>query len=702
MANEQVQIDVNVSDQASAALAKIEARLSSLEDTVTKSNSSFKKIGDTILGVFGGNLLTSALGKVEQAASELFNTFIVDGVHAAQEEEDAINKLNTALASAGKFSKQASEDFISFAKDLESVTKFSDDAVIAAGALLESLARLDSQGLQKATEAAANMASALGIDLESAVRLVGKAANGEVGALSRYGIQVQKGATDAQTFANTLDVLNSRFGGTASAQVKTFSGAIAQLGNQFNNLQEATGKVVTENPVLTQSIAALSVVIKDITQLFEENSGVIRQKFAEALLLAIDTARAFVPVFEGIIKTFLVVGNVFEAVGSLIGGVVASISLALKGEFTSAFDAAKQSATDFGKKLAESTNANVNLSFVTEELNKIDAAAKSGFESLQKGSEESEVAIKNNTTALEEFTDAQIKAGEEGQKLAEKLLASRTTESAANAEFLVQVEQINQARQQGLIDATVAQDAFLIATENASLKYVEELQKRNESLLALNTEASLAEVELNNQTINTTLAKQKEASDKVVELKAKQAAKEREIEQSKVKVVSDIFGNLASLQQTKSKELFEIGKAAAIAQATIDGYVAVSNAIAGPPTGPVFPLNLILGASLAVKTGVQIANIAATQLATGIDSVPGTGTKDQFPALLAPNERVVPSKTNTDLTNFLANQGNTEGLLASIANTLANQQQQIIVQVGPEQIVNVLNDQLRSGRMLAV
>ncbi|MEO6078068.1 MAG: hypothetical protein ABIP54_04740, partial [Candidatus Andersenbacteria bacterium] len=45
-------------------------------------------------------------------------------------------------------------------------------------------------------------------------------------------------------------------------------------------------------------------------------------------------------------------------------------------------------------------------------------------------------------------------------------------------------------------------------------------------------------------------------------------------------------------------------------------------------------------------------------LAGGIDSVPGTGSQDNFPAVLAPGERVVPRETNQDLTAFLeARQG---------------------------------------------
>ena len=75
---------------------------------------------------------------------------------------------------------------------------------------------------------------------------------------------------------------------------------------------------------------------------------------------------------------------------------------------------------------------------------------------------------------------------------------------------------------------------------------------------------------------------------------------------------SSFFGNLASLTSSSTREFFEIGKAAAIAQATIDGYAAVQGAyktgvgIGGPPLGAAF------AAAAAIAAAVNISRIAAT------------------------------------------------------------------------------------------
>lgn len=72
--------------------------------------------------------------------------------------------------------------------------------------------------------------------------------------------------------------------------------------------------------------------------------------------------------------------------------------------------------------------------------------------------------------------------------------------------------------------------------------------------------------------------------------------------EARVQGVSDMFGQLTSLQDSSVRELAAIGKAAALAQATIDGVLAVQKALA--QGGP-------LGIGLAIATGVAAAaNVA--------------------------------------------------------------------------------------------
>ncbi|MEM9522755.1 MAG: hypothetical protein AAF982_01970 [Pseudomonadota bacterium] len=75
-----------------------------------------------------------------------------------------------------------------------------------------------------------------------------------------------------------------------------------------------------------------------------------------------------------------------------------------------------------------------------------------------------------------------------------------------------------------------------------------------------------------------------------------------------------MFGDLSSLMQSESKKLFEIGKAASLAEASVSGYEAATEAwskgmkIGGPPVAAAFA-----GASL-LRTGVYMSQIASTNI----------------------------------------------------------------------------------------
>ncbi len=83
--------------------------------------------------------------------------------------------------------------------------------------------------------------------------------------------------------------------------------------------------------------------------------------------------------------------------------------------------------------------------------------------------------------------------------------------------------------------------------------------------------------------------------------------------QMRLQNASNAFSALAQLSQSGNSKLAAIGKAAAVAQATMDGYVAVQKALAsGPP-----PFNYVQAAAVGVMTGVQVAGILNTPTNVG-------------------------------------------------------------------------------------
>jgi len=209
------------------------------------------------------NPLVLGLAAVAGAALALNKAFnlMSDSIKEAAESEVNISRLNTALAATGQYTFEASNGLQDYATELQNTTTFSDDAVLSTQSLLIQIGRLGADQVPRATEATANLASALRIDLESAARLVGKAAEGNVSAFQRYGVEIRKGTTDSETFANTLKALEQRFGGAAAAELNTYSGSLKQLGNLYGNLQEEIGNIVVKSPT---AIAIIKVISQEL------------------------------------------------------------------------------------------------------------------------------------------------------------------------------------------------------------------------------------------------------------------------------------------------------------------------------------------------------------------------------------------------------------------------------------------------------
>jgi len=99
-------------------------------------------------------------------------------------------------------------------------------------------------------------------------------------------------------------------------------------------------------------------------------------------------------------------------------------------------------------------------------------------------------------------------------------------------------------------------------------------------------------------------------ADERVAIAKEEEDRKRQIELERLQNMSQLFGNLATLMQTENRKLFEIGKAAAIAQAIVNTATAITNALAVPP----FPLGFALAATAGVAGAVQIATIQNQQM----------------------------------------------------------------------------------------
>ena len=179
-------------------------------------------------------------------------------IDAASESEQVVNKLTLAMKNQGIFTEKALQVNLEFANSLMKVTATSDEEITKAMEVLTTYGLHDDQ-LRKTIKTTLDFAKAKGIDLVTASNLVGKAFLGETGTMTRYGIVIDKNTSDTKKFESVMTQLNTRFGGTAQNDAKTYAGQMQTFKNNMDELYESIGKRIL--PALTNFIDGINSLI---------------------------------------------------------------------------------------------------------------------------------------------------------------------------------------------------------------------------------------------------------------------------------------------------------------------------------------------------------------------------------------------------------------------------------------------------------
>lgn len=617
------------------AAEKMQKSVDEFAKNSSKSTSFFQSSMATLTGFLGSQAVLAVIGSVKDAFGALSDA-LLEGVESANKEEDAMKKLATSLALSGNYSSSAVEGLREFSGEMEKQTGIADDVVAGNLAILSSLTKLDSEGLKAAQKSAIDLSAAVGIDLETATRLVGKGIEGNTSAFKKYGITIKEGATDAENFANVVGTLSTRFGDAAKGNLQTFSGGILNLKNAFGNAVEVIGRVITNNDALKTVIAEVSKIFADLEQYVTKNADALSNGFTQAIVGSLNALAIFVDMLDTLVKASQLA---YHGIMVVVQGVVdlAQAAIAIKNlDFSGAADAFKET----GEQIT-----------AVNEI--IDGKSTSTLESLRDKlidiGQSAETAGAKQTKA---FTDA--KPAVDNQKEAIDQLVSKFYD------YRNAVKESQDSAVKSFLDSASAFNAAsTLQTETLQTQYDAELisfQEYQDGKMAILQQSQQAELDLLNQYRASGALTEQQYQIAVAQAQAQQANASLKLQTDTNKQRQENFkstlGTIATLSDSSNKELAAIGKAAAISTATIDGIAAVQKALASAPP----PFNFALAGAVGIATAANVAKIAGVGLARGIDSVPGVGTRDNFPAVLAPGERVVPSKSNEDLTNFLAEQ----------------------------------------------
>jgi hypothetical protein len=202
------------------------------QSKLKKSMRSMKK--------FGNNM--KSLGRTISTGLTLpIIAFGAASVKAFDEQIKAETKLRTALGD----SAEAFDVLKKQAQDLQKITIFGDEATLEAQSFLAQLG-LNADAILRLTPLIQDFATAQGIQLTDAAKLVAKSVGSSTNALSRYGLQIEGTVGEQDRLESAVNALTKAFGGQSEAIAKEGLGPLQQLKNELGDVSEKFGEIVLE------------------------------------------------------------------------------------------------------------------------------------------------------------------------------------------------------------------------------------------------------------------------------------------------------------------------------------------------------------------------------------------------------------------------------------------------------------------------
>lgn len=248
-----------------------------------------------------------------------------------------------------------------------------------------------------------------------------------------------------------------------------------------------------------------------------------------------------------------------------------------------------------------------------------------------KGVKENTKAEEANAKAKEKAEEASRKAQEAKEKEAEAIRKANL-EREKEIENLLKQSQLStlQAQQDALLQADALEEQFLNRSLARQEKEKNALRDKYFASIEAQKEAGMDTLTLE----NALQAELDDIDDKYAKI---EMAREEQMKQAKLAIASSALGAVGQLFGQQSAA----GKAASIAQATINTYQAATNALATTPLPPPFPQ---IAAGVTIAAGLaQVKRIASTKIPNGFGgassgggssvSIPSGGGAPQVPTV---------------------------------------------------------------------
>ena len=358
----QMQQNMNAAgvDKNSAQYRELQREIIKTENNLKQAEGALKRFGSVgkqqALAV--GNAFKTAGNRIKSAGRTITTSFSVYGaagvyagarlIDSYEKQALAEQKLIATYKNRMGASKAAAQSTMELASALQKQGVIGDEVALSGAQALATYAKYPStiNTILPAMNnwlAAEKGMSATQEDAEAKAKILGKALNGNVGALGRLGIklteaqqEILKTGTEEQKAAVITDALNKKFGGMNQELANTDSGAIQQAKMTLGDMGEEIGKV------LLPAVADLATwignkllpKIQTLISWFQQHPKVATFALALAGITAvlgpvIMILGSLVSMIGGVISIAAVLGPVIGAVAAPVLAVVAAIAAAI-------------------------------------------------------------------------------------------------------------------------------------------------------------------------------------------------------------------------------------------------------------------------------------------------------------------------------------------------------------------------------------
>jgi phage-related protein len=305
--------------------AEAKAKLQGMTEATKETQGGFKSMLGGAMSFLGGMaafaLASSAVSFLKDQVSSLIEVTLAHQQIAAQ--------MNQVLRSTHDVSGMTATALDDLASSFSKTTMFSADTVQSGENLLLTFTNIGKSVFPQATQAILDVSQAMGQDLKSSAIQVGKALGDPLkgmSALQRIGVtfsQTEKDQIKTMMAHNDiigaqkiiLKELATEFGGSATAAGKTFSGQMAIMGHQTEDLKIKIGSALL--PIVTQLLGKITPLVGAFVDWATSSHAV------SDIIAAFNAhSQVLIPILAGLGALIAIV--LVPAVWSLAAGVIAA------------------------------------------------------------------------------------------------------------------------------------------------------------------------------------------------------------------------------------------------------------------------------------------------------------------------------------------------------------------------------------------